>query len=197
MEVLIHSMKIINKSEFVPERFDVDPSSSEEDHEWKHWIKTFTCFVNKVITAVSEPTSPKALKLLSRDCEFKAVSAEESQNNFLRDPFINGISSPHIRQQLLENDTLDWNKSFTTPIINAIIEKDEEVFGHKVEAAVMESLCNSTIVWRTRENGVSKKKFPPAPQNLEVDTSNENNETESDPSPTPVTEDLREVGSRN
>ena len=49
----------------------------------------------------------QSLQQLSRDCNFKAVSAEQARDELIRDAFINGLSSVHIRQRLLENKTLD------------------------------------------------------------------------------------------
>ena len=48
----------------------------------------------------------QALLLLSKDCQFKAVSAIDHQNGFIRDSFISGLSSTYIRQRLLENGSL-------------------------------------------------------------------------------------------
>jgi len=45
----------------------------------------------------------KKLQRLAKTCKFQAVSAEENKQQYIRDAFINGISSPHIRQRLLEN----------------------------------------------------------------------------------------------
>ena len=47
------------------------------------------------------------LRHLSQDCCFKAVSAEQYRDQFIRDSFISGLASPAIRQRLLENKTLD------------------------------------------------------------------------------------------
>jgi hypothetical protein len=48
-----------------------------------------------------------ALKKLAKDCNFKAATADEHRDNYIRDSFINGIQSTYIRQRLLENNTLD------------------------------------------------------------------------------------------
>ena len=52
------------------------------------------------------------LKLLSKDCNFKAVSAENYQKEMIRDAFINGLLSQQIRQRLLENTTLDLDAAY-------------------------------------------------------------------------------------
>ena len=46
------------------------------------------------------------LKQLAKDCQFVAVSEEESRNDYIRDSFISGISSHEIRQRLLESPNL-------------------------------------------------------------------------------------------
>ena len=48
-------------------------------------------------------TFVQTLQRVAKTCEFQAVSAEENKNQCMRDAFITGISSPHIRQRLLEN----------------------------------------------------------------------------------------------
>ena len=52
------------------------------------------------------------LRKLSKDCKFKAVSAEQYRDEMLRDAFINGLLSPEIRQRLLENDKLTMDSAF-------------------------------------------------------------------------------------
>lgn len=54
----------------------------------------------------------QALKLLSKDCQFKAVSAVEACNNFVRDAFINGLASGATRQRLLENKILSLETAY-------------------------------------------------------------------------------------
>ncbi|XP_069182987.1 uncharacterized protein [Procambarus clarkii] len=54
----------------------------------------------------------QALKLLAEDCQFKAVTAVEAIDNYVRDAFINGLGSATIRQLLLENKTLDLQSAF-------------------------------------------------------------------------------------
>ena len=47
------------------------------------------------------------LRKLAKDCQFVQVSAVQYKEEMIRDSFINGISSPNIRQRLLENKSLD------------------------------------------------------------------------------------------
>ena len=57
-----------------------------------------------------------ALKTLSKDCEFNAVTAEQHKDCMTRDAFLYGLTSAPIRQRLLEEDTLD---------LNAAVKKEE------------------------------------------------------------------------
>ncbi|XP_069183598.1 uncharacterized protein [Procambarus clarkii] len=55
----------------------------------------------------------QALNLLAKDCQFKAVTAVEACDNYVRDAFINGLGSATIRQRLhLKNKTLDLQSAF-------------------------------------------------------------------------------------
>lgn len=56
----------------------------------------------------------QSLLLLSKDCQFKAVSADEHRNGFIRDSFISGLSSTYIRQRLLENRSLTLQQALQT-----------------------------------------------------------------------------------
>ena len=49
----------------------------------------------------------QALKTLSKDCNFKSVTAALHREESTRDAFISGLQSSLIRQRLLENKTLD------------------------------------------------------------------------------------------
>lgn len=52
-----------------------------------------------------------ALKLLSRECNFQAVSAETHKEEAIRDAFITGLQAPVIRQRLLENQSLTLDEA--------------------------------------------------------------------------------------
>ena len=54
----------------------------------------------------------QSLKVLSKDCNFQAVSANEYKNEAIRDSFINGLLDSKIRKRLLENQTLGLQAAF-------------------------------------------------------------------------------------
>lgn len=54
----------------------------------------------------------QVLKQLSKDCDFKAVTAEQYKNEYIRDSFIRGLKSSRIRERLLENISITLENAF-------------------------------------------------------------------------------------
>ena len=48
---------------------------------------------------------------LSKDCQFKAVSADDHRDGYIHDYVISGLSSTHIRQCLLETDSFTFQEA--------------------------------------------------------------------------------------
>lgn len=72
---------------------------------------------HKLVTCKQDPTQSvdtfmQELQRLGKSCNFEAVSAEENKLQYIRDAFISGISSPLIRQRLLESNTLTMDEAF-------------------------------------------------------------------------------------
>lgn len=65
----------------------------------------------------------QVLKKLAKDCEFQAVTAIQARDEYIRDAFINGISSNHIRQRLLENKTLDLGTAYDQALTLEMAQK--------------------------------------------------------------------------
>lgn len=53
----------------------------------------------------------EVLKELAKDCTFSDISASQYRDEVIRDAFINGLSSPSIRQHLLEVNSLTLGKA--------------------------------------------------------------------------------------
>ena len=68
------------------------------------------------------------LKLLARDCDFKAVSALEHSNQAVRGAFIGGILSSSIRQRLLESATLSMDQAFHNAETLEVAQQNSESF---------------------------------------------------------------------
>jgi len=79
------------------------------------------------------------LKKLAKVCNFKAVSAEEHRDNYIRDAFINGIQSTYIRQRLLENVYLDLSAAYDQARALALAQQ------HSASYDKFETSCNSTV----------------------------------------------------
>ena len=70
----------------------------------------------------------QVLKRLSKDCNFKSVSAEKNREDFIRDSFINGLRSKGIHQRLLENRTLDLKTAFDQARALEMAQKNSESY---------------------------------------------------------------------
>ena len=68
------------------------------------------------------------LRTLSKNCNFKSVSADKYREEQIRDAFITGISSNYIRQRLLENSTLDLEAAFNQARSFEIVQKTSEAY---------------------------------------------------------------------
>ena len=70
------------------------------------------------------------LKLLAKECQFKAVSAEVYKDEQIRDAFIDGLISPNIRQRLLENTTLTLTEAVTQARSLELAQKTSEQYNN-------------------------------------------------------------------
>ncbi|XP_066908622.1 uncharacterized protein [Halyomorpha halys] len=76
------------------------------------WTEAFFFILRNAVWEQPEETINqyfKILKQLSRDCDFKSVSATGYRDEYIPNSFINGINFTHIRQSLLKNKTLNLN----------------------------------------------------------------------------------------
>ncbi|XP_066958866.1 uncharacterized protein [Macrobrachium rosenbergii] len=71
----------------------------------------------------------RALHKLSVDCNFKDVSSEVYRDESIRDAFIAGISSQHIRTRLLENKTLTLSAAADQARALELAFKDSQSYG--------------------------------------------------------------------
>ncbi|XP_048582652.1 uncharacterized protein LOC125561897 [Nematostella vectensis] len=86
----------------------------------------------------------QALKTLSKDCDFKSVTAAQYSEESIRDAFITGLQSNTIRQRLLENKTLDLKTMFDQARALESAMRSSESYGAPqipINAALP---CNST-----------------------------------------------------
>jgi len=74
----------------------------------------------------------QALNVLAKDCVFKDVTAAQSKQEFIRDTFINGLSSSSIRQRLLEHADLDLRKAIDLADSLDMAQKQSAMYSSKL-----------------------------------------------------------------
>ena len=84
-------------------------------------------------TAKQEPGQPldqflQKLKTLAKDCNCKAVTAEQNQDALVRDAFISGLVSGQIRQRLLERTSLELKEAFDLARSLEMAEKHSQTY---------------------------------------------------------------------
>ena len=80
------------------------------------------------------------LQLLAKDCEFKAVTAEQYRDNSIREAFISGMASSTIRQRLLEKQTLDLKSAVELARSLEMAERQNQSFRPGYAAAAVPTL---------------------------------------------------------
>ena len=82
------------------------------------------------------------LKLLSKNCQFEAVTANDHRDQYIRDSFISGLRSTTIRQRLLEENKVTLAEVHEKARTLELAHKNVESYGPKSEdlfSAVMNS----------------------------------------------------------
>ena len=103
------------------------------------------------------------LVLLSKDCNFIAVSVEKAKKDAIRDAFISGLSSNIIRQRLIENkmldldDAIDQAKSIDRAVKNSELYQSKPIFTAAIQSE--ESISNSTEIDDGSNSNVAIIKF--------------------------------------
>ena len=69
------------------------------------------------------------LRTVSKDCEFKTVTALVHQEESVRDAFISGLRSASIRQRLLEQSDLNLDEAYKTARSLDAAQKNSEQYG--------------------------------------------------------------------
>lgn len=87
-------------------------------------------------TSKQEPGQPldqflQRLKMLSKDCNFKLVSADQCRDEAIRDAFISGLQSNAIRQRLLESTTLTLQAAFDTARSLEMAERQSQSYQYQ------------------------------------------------------------------
>lgn len=100
----------------------------------------------------------QALKSLSKDCNFKDVTAAQYQEEAIRDAFISGLQASFIRQRLLENRTLDLATMFDQARALDAAQKNSELYSPSLGLSAMAAVTELKGSKSTDEDCVSN--FP-------------------------------------
>ncbi|XP_004208920.1 uncharacterized protein LOC101241082 [Hydra vulgaris] len=74
------------------------------------------------------------LRKLSKNCNYKDVSAEQYREEQMRDAFISGINSNYIHQRLLENSTLNLQSAFNQARSLDIAQRSSDSYMQKTSS---------------------------------------------------------------
>lgn len=117
---------------------------------------------HKLMTSRQEPLQTidsflQSLEKISKTCNFAAATAEEYRKQYVRDAFINGISSAPIRQRLLENNTLTLDAAF---------QQARSLEQAQTQAASYENNVVASLTGINERSHQQQLQPPPPPQQL-------------------------------
>ncbi|KAK3880809.1 hypothetical protein Pcinc_014730 [Petrolisthes cinctipes] len=87
----------------------------------------------------------QALKSLSKDCVFKAVTATQHCEESIRDAFISGLQSSLIRQRLLEKKTLDLATAVDQARALDSAQKNSDLYSATQPSRVLSAATQDTV----------------------------------------------------
>ncbi|XP_024885915.1 uncharacterized protein LOC112463647 [Temnothorax curvispinosus] len=101
----------------------------------------------------------QVLKQMSKDCNFKNVTAEQNKNEYIRDAFISGLVCSRIRQRLLENTTLTMEAAFDQARALELAEQHSASYSGPLTttvAAINDTVKPDSVTLDTTVAGVTK-----------------------------------------
>ena len=97
------------------------------------------------------------LKNISKDCGYKAVSAEDHRNESILSAFVSGLSSNFIRQRLLESDKLTLDTAFTQARTLDLAQRNAESY----QQTPYPQACSVTSEEKSSDQGNQISAFKP------------------------------------
>ena len=89
------------------------------------------------------------LNKLAKDCNFASVTAAEHKDAMVRDAFIAGISSPAIRQRLLEHQKLSYREAYRLAVTFDDARRNNLKFGSPPDAKVESAMAADDVDFPT------------------------------------------------
>ena len=102
------------------------------------------------------------LQRTAKSCNFEAVTVEQNKNKYIRDAFISGITSSHIRQRLLKNNTLSLDEAFQPEKALEQAQTQSASYENSITAAINteDRLVAASNNYNNKNNSLSKKASP-------------------------------------
>ena len=104
----------------------------------------------------------QVLKVMSKDCNYRPVTAAQYRDEAIRDAFISGLLCHSIRQRLLENDNLNLELAFNQARAMESAKRSSESYGI---SQLSSNLTTATVVTENESRGKLSEKFISAAAN--------------------------------
>ena len=111
----------------------------------------------KQLSGETLPKFCQSLHVMSKDCDFKNISAEDYRKELIRDAFINGLNSHTIRQRLLENSELTADQAFDIAISLSAAQQHSEAYLFKSDFSSLASSLLPKLSTNGKGNETSSK----------------------------------------
>lgn len=98
----------------------------------------------------------QSLKSLAKDCGFKSVTADTYKQEAVRDAFITGLSSPAIRQRLLEKSTFTLLEAVQLTVSLESAQRNAEMYLTPVQHGYVSSALSDSPGDLSTENPVQQ-----------------------------------------
>uniref|UniRef100_A0A2C9LK41 Retrotransposon gag domain-containing protein n=1 Tax=Biomphalaria glabrata TaxID=6526 RepID=A0A2C9LK41_BIOGL len=105
----------------------------------RHWLATCKQKVDQSLDQFVHK-----LRVMARDCQFRAVSADKNEEDAIRDAFVSGMRSGVIRQRLLEKRYLDLKMALDTAKTLDMALKESSSFS--APSQLVESSLSSSAI---------------------------------------------------
>ena len=108
-----------------------------------------------------------SLKQLTRDCDFKQVTSQQYHEEMLLNAFVSGLSSDTIRQRLLEEDDLTFDKAVKSACALELAQRNNKSFQKNNDSQFVALVSDSSVAsinqgnssYAPYKNTKSKKEF--------------------------------------
>ena len=119
----------------------------------------------------------RVLRILSQDCNFSAVDAITNREDYMRDAFIAGITSPVIRTRLLESSELTLKDAVEKAKALETAQKESDLIAETYKSRSYSAVTKARL---TNSSNNNRKSYQPNKQKGEFNKFKENQNVSSD-----------------